>query len=140
VSKKHLPKVIFEVGAVAVARIHLATDKSIDRAVQSIWTEYERQCHDPEAIADLTSAATQILAWTQEKAFPALPQLLRHLQYFCQTFEDDGRPKKRKLLDGLWFQKDDYDPNRVQILVRKAQVYCVSAQAGLAPFAPDIYQ
>jgi hypothetical protein len=140
VSKKHLPKAVFEVAAVAVARIHLATAKPLAEVASSIWAQYERQCEDPSADSDMTAAADALLNWLREKEFAALPQLLRHFQYFCQAFEDNGRPKKRRLFDGLRFQKEDHNPQRVPTFVRKAQVYCVSAQSSLVPLAPDSYQ
>jgi hypothetical protein len=138
--KKHLPKAVFEVGATAIARIHVATGRPLSSIAKSIWAEYERQCEDASAEKELAAAAEAVLLWIQERNLPSREHLLRHLQYFCQAFDDDGRPKKKKLLGGLWFQSDTYQPDRVQAYLRKAQVYCASAQSGLVPLAPEGYQ
>jgi len=140
VSKKHLPKPVFEVASVSVARMHLASAKPLRELAESIWAEYQTQCHDPRAVDDLTSSAASLVSWLTEKQLPSPQHLLRHLQHFCQMFEDDGRPKKRRLFNGLRFQPDSYDPQRVAVFVRKAQVYCASAQSGLVPLAPEGYQ
>ena len=137
---KRLPKEVFEVGAAAIARVHFATGKPVRDLAQSVWHEYERQCNDPAAVEDWVDAAGQAVSWVNEQGLSAPTQLMRHLQYFCQMYEDDGRPKKKRLLGGLWFAKDTYDPERVAKFLRKAQIYCATAQSGLAPLAPDSYQ
>lgn len=137
---KPLPKAVFEVGAVSIARIHLATGKPLRETALAIWAEYERQVKDPTAVEDWTAAASQIVTWVKENSLPAPVELMRHLQHFCQMFEDNGRPKKKRLFNGLFFSKNDYEPTRVATLMRKAQVYCASAQGGLAPLAPESYR
>ena len=91
-------------------------------------------------VEDWVDAAGQAVSWVNEQGLSAPAQLMRHLQYFCQMYEDDGRPKKKRLLGGLWFAKDTYDSERVAKFLRKAQIYCATAQSGLAPLAPGSYQ
>ena len=137
---KPLPKPVFEVGAAALVRMHLANGKPMPELARRIWSEYERQCDDPSAVEDWVSAASQTLAWLKDRGLPAPDQLMRHFQYFCQSFEDDGRPKKRRLLDGIFFAKNSYDPDRVAKFFKKAQIYCAAAQGGLVPLAPEGFQ
>ena len=138
-SKKRLPKAVFEAGSVAVARIHLASSKPLPLIATSIWSEYEAQCEDPTAAEEMTTAARSLLDGIEDKKMPEPQHLLRHLQYFCQAFEDDGRPR-RKFLNGLWFRKENYDPRRSEVFIRKAKVYCAALQSGLVPLAPTGYQ
>jgi hypothetical protein len=137
---KHLPKAVFEAGAAAIARIHIASAEPISSIARGIWSQYERSCSDPTAVEDWIVAAGQLVSWIQDETLPAPAELLRHLQHFCQKYEDDGSPKKMRLFNGLLFAKDAPDARRVDRFFRKAQVYCAAAQGGLVPLAPSDYQ
>jgi hypothetical protein len=139
-SAKPLPKAVFEVGAISIVRINLATGKPFHEAAQAIWAGYARQVEDPSAVDDWMNAAEQLVAWLEKISPPAPAELMRHLQHFCQMFEDDGRPRKKRLFNGLMFSKNDYDTARVAKLIKKAQVYCTLAQGGFVPLAPESYR
>ena len=64
-TNKRLPKAVFEVGATAIARMHISAGEPVASLAEAVWAEYASQCDDPTAVLDWISAANQCIAFIQ---------------------------------------------------------------------------
>ncbi len=65
---------------------------------------------------------------------------LRHFQYFAANYDDQGRPRRKRLLGGTWFSRAKQNKNRKQDFIRKLVAYSAGSQLGTLPLAPDDWE
>lgn len=136
-AKKYMPKDVFEVGVSTIAKAYLTTGRGLEELANMMWDGYSSSIIDDGVVEDLVKAASKVITWLEDQNAPSIPGLFHHFQYFCINFDDEGKPKKKKLFNGLWFQKVVPQPNRVEDFTRKLQVYYIGARAGVMPLAPE---
>lgn len=136
-TKKYMSSWVFETGVTTIAKLHLTTNKPVEELARILWNEgYQRTIKDDGVVPDMTSAVSQALEWLRKMQAKDLPDFLHHLQWYCACFDDDGKYKRKKLLDGLWFQKSIQDPQRVEHFMEKLTRYYIGLVAGLRNFPP----
>jgi hypothetical protein len=137
-SKKYMPKDVFEVGVSSIAKLHLTSGgKSLEELADLIWENYSRDLLDDGVTNDMISAASQAITWLEENNAPSINELFHHFQYFCINYDDEGNPKTKKIFNGILFDKSVKDSRRVEKYLRKIQVYYIGAKAGVMPLAPS---
>lgn len=136
-AKKYMPRDVFEVGVATVARMHLLSGKPPEDIAIMAWQSYAASLIDDGVVPDLVRAAADGIAWLQKNNAPALPEFFHHLQWYLLHHDDQGRPKRRKLFNGLLFQRSVKDPDRVANFHKKLVAYYVGLTTGLMPPAPQ---
>ena len=135
--KKYMPNDVFEVGVSTIAKLHFASGKSIEELASILWGNYSKSIIDDGVVDDMISAATQAISWLEQNSAPSIDELFHHFQYFCVSYDDEGNPKKKKVLNGLLFAKSVQDTRRVEKFLRKLEVYYIGAKSGIMPLAPS---
>lgn len=135
--KKYMPRDVFEVGAATTAKLHLSTNIPLEDLANRIWSGYSGSIIDDDVVSDWVEAASEGIASMRKNNAEALREFFHHLQWYCMCHDDKGRPKRRRLFDGLRFQKSIQDPERVENFVMKLTVYYAGLVSGLFPPAPD---
>jgi len=135
--KRYMPRGVFEVGAATIAKLHLSTSTPLEDLANRTWSGYSSSIIDDGVVSDWVQAAAEGIAWLRQNNAEALPEFFRHLQWYCMCHDDAGRPKRKRLFDGLWFQKSTRDPQRVKNFGKKLTLYYAGLVSGLCPPAPD---
>ena len=135
--KIYMPKDVFEVGVSSIAKVHLVTEKSIEEVANVVWNNYSEQIIDDGVVEDMVTASKRAIDLLQEWGAPSIPELFTHFQHFCIHCDDAGEPKKKKIFNGLRFQKSIKDEERIKRYLKKLEVYYIGAKSGLMPLAPD---
>lgn len=135
-AKKHMPQDVFEVGVVTVARMHLLSGKPPEEIAMLAWQNYSASLIDDGVVPDLVRAVTESIAWLNQNDAPALQEFFHHLQWYLLHHDDQGKRKRRKLFDGLLFQRSIKDKDRVAKFHDKLVAYYVGLTTGVMPPAP----
>lgn len=135
--KKYMPRDVFEVGVATVARMHLLSGKPLEDIATMAWQGYASSIIDDGVVSDLVRAANDGIAWLQKNDAPALQEFFHHLQWYLLHHDDQGRPKRRKWLNGLMFSRSVKDVDRVGNFQKKLVAYYVGLTAGAMPPAPQ---
>jgi hypothetical protein len=136
-AKKNMSKDVFEACVSSIAIHHLTTGKTIDELASIVWEGYAQDVADDNVALDLSAATKQSLSFLNETNSTEIAEFFNHFQFFCLNYDDLGKQKKKKIFNGLWFEKPEQTPHRVNDYLRKIKSYWVGAKSGLMPLAPS---
>jgi len=136
-SKKYMPKDVFEGAVCVIAKHHVISKKNIEEFAIEIWDGYSQSIINDGVVNDMTSAASSAIFWLNENNSPDIGEFFHHFQYFCMNFDDNGNPKKKKIFNGLWFSKSIQDNERVENYMKKLRSYYIGAKSGIMPLSPE---
>ena len=133
----YMPQRVFEVGAASIAKMHLDLGRPVDALAAEIWENYATAYINDGVENDLKNAATEAIQMLETLEAPSPAEFLNHFQYFTIHYDEEGKPRKKKMFGGTWFNKAAQNKNRRQDFIKRLSSYYIGAIAGLMPLAPD---
>ena len=133
----YMPQRVFEVGAASIAKVHLLKGISIAESAAALWAQYSTSYIDDGVEEDLKSAAVEAIKTLEEMEEPSPIKLLHHFQYFTINYDEEGKPRKKKLFGGTLFSRDPQNKNRKQDFLQRLAAYYAGVRASIMPLAPE---
>ncbi len=133
----YMPQDVFEVGAASIAKMHLDLGHPVDELAADIWKDCATANIDDGVENDLKNAATEAIQMLETLEAPSPAEFLHHFQYFTIHYDEEGKPRKKKIFGGTWFNKAAQNKNRRQDFIKRLKLYYIGAIAGSMPLAPD---
>lgn len=132
-----MPQDVFEYGVCTISKAVLSKKFSLNEVVEIIWQGYEKDIIDDGIKDDFELASLEAIEWLEENEAPAIKEFFHHFQWYCLHFDEEGKEREKKLLNGLFFTKSKQNLNRVADFLKRMKLYYFLAASGLAKLAPD---
>lgn len=135
-AKRYIPRDVFESGACLMADACIKGTVPAEEALAFLWDGYKNSVIDDGILQHWLSAGSRASSWLEYQNIEDPEEFIRNFWWYVLNYDEDGNPRKKRFLNGLYFSRSEPDEFRDEHFLARMKKYYFRYRDGEAELAP----